>query len=1441
MITLLEQYSGYLVYAIWGSMLLALIIAIGVIVTASLALKRAAKRRALAPPVPKEIDEDEKEEKKSFWERFLGFFKGSAADDLALSFDKAVEVLKNYIPGNNYKYEIPWYLIIGAQGSGKTELLNHVNLELPIGRPDFDAAMSNSHCQWWFFDRGIVLDTAGDLLIGKSTPHGDDKGWKYLLSLITRHRPRRPLDGILLTIPASELIGPDVLTQDEIIDRAKQIHQRLWQLQAQLQMKAPVYVMVTKSDNLPGFKEFVDELPEERRREMFGWSCPYALDVSYSPQWGYDLFHHMRYMVQKLRGLIFTQEGDASSREDAFMFRSSVESVEANLRMYLDNIFRDSAYHESFFLRGVYFTGDENAGGIPKPVPTAPKLAPAKADGDAEDNDTQAPDSDKAASEVPDAPKDVSVAAPPKIATGEKKIAFVNHLFDYKIFREANLAQPILHILVSTNRALNFAKAFMAVFCVSWFVGLLSVNESFKETRKLTFPLLHQIHRAVDGVHTLQGNRKEAQRNIFLNEQTRQIIDLMGQISETKTWSMLVPASWFVSLQDRINDSLTVAYDDIILAAIHNELRKKGDTITSLNYLEPDFEHEKTSSIDPLRLPEFRNLRNYVAEINEYEKHIKLYNDIEVSQSIDNVLKLIRYVYDRDFSGQKFQNKTYYRVSLSETTDINVHVQALKRRALEKLTKRLDAFNAAAFNSTKNLPKLVELREKLDVLSRPGTVKTNDKDLRALLRLTSEATRTITNPDIKWIEGSVFNPGEEFSELMTNIASSEVLGVMAASQVSQQIREKFEDYKSELLTMRTPLSSNFFVSVDNNVRADVSKGMQNLVTVLQNFLKQPFMTKDDIVQKIRPVPPGKLLVWDSVMLTNAEKLIDAYTGFVENTLIEIDGQFRSILRFVATNSLREKVLNVIAKAQTFHDAPPQMMSYGAKERLNSQVQNVRLVTPQFRKILSVFNTRDISFKETGLPELLIGQTYDMLRRIDKMLDRQDLFSVRNNNFDWWEGAVNVGFKAFSVDDQEGLENYLTAQVQRVSYFAKELAKPLMDFLRLTNLEDTPSDIPLLHRWERMLTQLDYYAQKKPGNSVAAVEEYVIKSMNLISMNNCGEAVSEGTGDYFLERRGKIQAMLNKRCINLTKGRFKERYNRLASFFNSTLADKFPFSNRAYIPDEREAALRDVQTFYKLMDMLTPYDYELLENEARRSPLKGRILHFLKFMKASRRLLHAAGNNSQGEDIDGLTFSVEVDSKKKLESQNNFVSKRTLRVGDPSSGDDGMSSVSSGDKLKTFDYYSGDQVRPEITFVKSSGKKKYPGPTENYDNAAYEVDDNVAKFFYDGSWSMLHLLKENKAETVTPNAGVERHWIIKIDVPILFPETPGANGAPPSSQKGTSTLVYEIKLLEKKGEETSEDGIQAAEKRLLDRSLSTLNFPQKAPVIPTVDGSDMGDE
>lgn len=1415
---LLQGWSPYLTYAVWGAVGLSIIIGIGLIIVTSMALKRAAKRRALAPPVPTSEDAAP-EEKPSFserlhnaWTGFLKLWGLVPADELAASFEKTIEVLKTYIPGKEFRYEIPWYMMIGAEESGKTELLKNLNLELPIGKPDFDASIENPICNWWFFDRGIVLDVAGKTVLGKNSPHSSEKTWKYLLNLILKHRPKRPLDGIILAIPVTELIGPDVLNHDEIIERAKQLHRKLWLLQRQLMMKVPVYVMFTKSDALPGFAEFVKELPDHRLHEIFGWSCPYALDVSYSEQWAYDLFIHLKTTLQKLRALVFTQNTPNMQRDLSFLLNLSFERIQKNLQLYLDTIFKDSAYHESFFLRGVYFTKDSFA---PSSIKTL-------------DND---PSKESPPSNIP--------AVSANSLSTNRGIIFINHLFEHKIFRESDLGQPILHFLVSSNRALNFGKTLMGGTCLAWFTGLLFVSNNLSETYRLTKPLLAQIHRATEGVSQLQGAGKRVQREIYLNEQTRSILDQMGQISHAKTWSVFVPSSWFADLDQAISTALTVAYDHIILAAIYNELLKKGESIVALNRMEEEYDHTIKFSLSPLELPAFKNLQNYVTTLKEYEHHVQLYNNLEVSRSIDDVLRLIRYIYEREFPKHFFQNKQYYRISLARTSDLNLYVQRMKERAATKIKDRFDAFTKATFDLAQNAPELVRLRDELDSISRPGGKLIDDSDLRKLLTHTKLVMSQISGPELKWVEQTAFNPGDAYANLMTDIASSEILGVALAAEMSQKVGKSFESFKRELLAMRTPLSKNIFVNVNGVLRSDVSEGFKSFVKTLEDFMKQAFMTEDLVVQDIKPIPPEKLLFWDAITLQNAEKIIDDYNNFVDNTLIEIPGEFRNLLKFVGQNSLRKKVINIIAKAQTFHDAPAQFMGFSMRETLNSQVQNIKLVTAQFRKILGIFPMNDIHFKKTGLSELLVSQTYDMLRKVDKMLDMENLFGVRDSNFDWWEGEVNSGLKAFGVDDQEGLEGFLTAQLQRVSYYAKDLAEPLLNFLRVANLENTPSDLPILHRWTRILTQIDYYAQKKPGNSIANLEEYIIKAMNHTSVNNCGRLGSEGTGDYFLERRRKIQTLLNRRCVKLSKSRFAERYNRIATFFNTNLSDRFPFTKKKYAPQDRESTLRDVQTFYKLFDLLTPYDFEVLDIESRRSPRKARVLAFLNFIKASRRLLRADGNSMEGMDEDGLRLEVEVANRKKMETQNNFVLRRYFRVGDPSEGAEGMTTIKNGDQLKAFEYYSGDQVQLEFDFVKSNEGAKYPTPITDFSRPAYEVEEGTKSIItYDGPWALLHLLKEHKSEELNPPTGVERHWLIKIDIPIQFPESDGKAN---SSQKGLSTLVFEVKLQEKKGDEGAPTSAADAERRLLNRSMSSLNFPTNAPLLKLEDEVDTPDE
>ena len=191
------------------------------------------------------------------------------------SFRRARATLRRNVAGRNWLYEIPWYLMIGEAGSGKTTALSHAGLNLPLGRPTENETGQHPAVGWWFFDRGVVLDVNGAMILEQEGRTGDEKGWEELVSALGEYRPRRPLDGIVLTIPAHDLIGPNLEPPDVIAMKAEEIYERLWLIQKKLGFTLPVYVLVTKSDEIPGFASFARSLPEHARDEIFGWSAPF--------------------------------------------------------------------------------------------------------------------------------------------------------------------------------------------------------------------------------------------------------------------------------------------------------------------------------------------------------------------------------------------------------------------------------------------------------------------------------------------------------------------------------------------------------------------------------------------------------------------------------------------------------------------------------------------------------------------------------------------------------------------------------------------------------------------------------------------------------------------------------------------------------------------------------------------------------------------------------------------------------------------------------------------------------------------------------------------------------------------------------------------------------------------------------------------------------------
>ncbi|MEN8668482.1 MAG: type VI secretion system membrane subunit TssM, partial [Ketobacter sp.] len=62
-------------------------------------------------------------------------------------------------------YQLPWYIIIGPPGSGKTTALVNSGLEFPLadthGKNALGGVGGTRNCDWWFTNEAVMIDTAG--------------------------------------------------------------------------------------------------------------------------------------------------------------------------------------------------------------------------------------------------------------------------------------------------------------------------------------------------------------------------------------------------------------------------------------------------------------------------------------------------------------------------------------------------------------------------------------------------------------------------------------------------------------------------------------------------------------------------------------------------------------------------------------------------------------------------------------------------------------------------------------------------------------------------------------------------------------------------------------------------------------------------------------------------------------------------------------------------------------------------------------------------------------------------------------------------------------------------------------------------------------------------------------------------------------------------------
>ena len=265
-------------------------------------------------------------------------------------------------------YDLPWYIVIGDSGCGKTKLINEGGLTLGEGRPE-GHQLGTLNYNWWFSEDAIFIDMAGRLC--NPQVDADRQEWEAFLDTIAAGRKGYPINGAILCISAEHLLQDPAARHENDADI---MLERLRDLQNKLGVTFATYVVITKCDKILGFMPFFHRAKSDItiKHQIFGWSRPGAFNDPFDPEQFAGSFDALCDRLYDLR-LRRLYDDPADDRTDdtelglAYSYPEEFRQLRDPLGTYVQTLFprlKTTRVAKNLIFRGVYFTSATQKGDL---------------------------------------------------------------------------------------------------------------------------------------------------------------------------------------------------------------------------------------------------------------------------------------------------------------------------------------------------------------------------------------------------------------------------------------------------------------------------------------------------------------------------------------------------------------------------------------------------------------------------------------------------------------------------------------------------------------------------------------------------------------------------------------------------------------------------------------------------------------------------------------------------------------------------------------------------------------------------------------------------------------------------------------------------------------------------------------------------------------------
>jgi type VI secretion system protein ImpL len=1268
--------------AIWPWALAAVLtLALVIVILLIVVLRKSAKVSSFADAKPEEEEPPVEDESASEEELIVS---------MSEAFRRAGQTFKRI---DSDKYEVPLFLMLGGENARDRDMFSSARLDLPWGDAA-EARMSLGMGRgFWFFNRGVILDLAG----------ADEKEWESALRHLQELRPKRPADGVIVAFPASDLVEASVseVKRTELAASAQRMFRRLWETQQQVGFRLPVFLLITGAERLTGFRSLCSALPEEARREILGWSAPYSVESAYRGSWVDEAFAAIGRRIDDVQMEVFacgTPEADWLLR-----LPQAIGALLQPVRVCLDNLLKSTAYHGSLIFRGLYFCGREGLG------PTA-EARPAGS------------------------------------------VAFLADLVERKIFAEAGLASPTTRTVMARNRTvrtLQTAAVLSLVFCAG---ALAWAHFNFQHRNEALKPFLET---ASQRMHR-QTNR-DARVESELSGAAIDLLEKMSAIDFRTYNSFVVPTSWFSTFEARLERAIGISFNNVIFHAVDHGLRTKTEQLLSNSSyrlvpaqgaigMASGMNETEVLAATPIvaidQMPEFMELRRWVEGVRHLDEHITTFNRLAKSGSGDlhELGDVVKYSLDQPVPSSFYRKSDLYQRAL-RASDYRVFEReaylARARNAVETLSAN---FYSTLYRRNPLDARLQQLAAALDANAwRQPTSNDAGRVVEIARRLHALET-ALAGHEIEWAfrNESDFNLGASYNALLPQIERNKFLGPDAAQRVRGAGLSGWKAFRSSLAAAGTPLTGSFLVVRDAQPQQRLSDDALLLEHALDSFVGQRFVSvnpqgRELVANNSRSVR----LMWNHAQLEQALGAAQSYDRFREKSLGLFPADLRVSIDQLARDRVRGQMQDYLAAACEYVPVPPASGPTMLEEQIRGDIAAFVGDAELINRVLEAFVRLGSTGARRDVANVMTFEGLRLLRGVDDLLDAEQPYRPRHGGFGWWDGSTPASPAAWGAKDAPELVAYTETTRTRVSLLARTYAQPLLTWFTRAGTIDRADVRPLAVQWQGMLDDLRDYDAKKPGNAVAALEDYITARMAKVSTIDCAPASPpsdvRGGQRWYAQTLQVLARDLSRRCYDMASSNAGARYAELSSYFNQRLAGRYPFSEWPSRTGTLEADPSDVRAFFRKFDAAKPVIASKLTES---DPAFSQVRQFLDEM-TSVRAFFAPFLDAQKPDI-APAFDVEASFRttRAQEVDADQIIAWTLGVGNES--------VTNRDKKPTLRWTVGKPVRVALRWANDAPRIPVLGASLR----GVSVKDRTVVYEYNNQWALLTAMAENAAPAET---------------------------------------------------------------------------------------------